>query len=149
MVGGRITVRVMSQLAIDLEAGYAFSTLNIPLAADSEESNKSAVLLASLNAMWIFYEAPFSPLYFYLSAGVGWNSRDGDFWRQWDGTSSFGGTFGLGMRYGLTPLLGLRFDLRDYLYTFEPTIGSFTFSPKTQNDLVISLAIDFVFSAVQ
>jgi hypothetical protein len=53
------------------------------------------------------------------------------------------------MRYGLTPLLGLRFDIRDYVYTFEPTIGNFTFNPRTQQDLLLTLAVDFVFSAVQ
>ncbi len=149
IVGGRITVRVLKQLAIDMEGGFAFSNLNTPPTADPDASDKSTVILASLSAMWIFYEAPFSPLNFYLSAGVGWNTREGNFWRNWEGISSFGGTFGVGMRYGLTSLLGLRFDIRDYVYKFEPTVSNFTFSPVTQNDIILTVAVDFVFSPVQ
>lgn len=148
-VGGRLTVRVLKQLAVDGEVGYAFSTLDVPAAADPEAENGSSVVMASLSAMWIFYEAPFSPLSLYLTAGVGLSARDGDFWTEWEGTSNVGATFGLGLRYGLTPLLGLRFDLRDYVYSFQPTIGNFTFESKTQNDLVISVALEFAFTPVE
>jgi hypothetical protein len=148
-VGGRLTVRVLKQLAIDGEVGYAFSALDVPAAVDPETETGSSVVMASLNAMWIFYEAPFSPMSLFLSAGVGLSARDGEFWTAWEGTSNVGATFGLGLRYGLTPLLGLRFDLRDYVYSFQPTVGNFTFDAKTQNDLVISVALDFAFTPVQ
>ena len=147
LFGGRITLRVMPQLAIDLEAGYAFSSLNTPPSTNAiDESN---VLLTSLNAMWIFYEAPFSPLGLYLSAGAGLTARSGEFWRNWEGTTSFAGTFGFGLRYGLTPLIGLRFDLRDYIYSFQPTAGNFTFDAKTQNDFILTVALEFAFTPAQ
>jgi hypothetical protein len=142
LFGGRISVRVLPQLAIEAEAGYAFSTLDIPPAADGFIDD-SDLLLASVSARWIFFEAPFSPLSLHVTGGVGVVARNGEFWQNFDDTSNFAGTFGFGLRYGLTPLLFLRFDLRDYVYSFGPTSGNFTFSSKTQNDMLATVGLEF------
>lgn len=142
LFGGRLAVRLHPQLAIDAEVAYAFSTLDIPVAADGSVDD-SHVLLASLNARWIFFEAPFSPLSLHLTGGFGVVARNGEFWQNFDDTTTFAGTFSFGLRYGLTPLLFLRFDLKDYVYSFGPTAGNFTFTGKTQNDLLATLALEF------
>ena len=142
MLGGRITVRVMSQLAIEAEAGYALSSLDVPRSADPVDGS-SEVILGSLNVMWIFFQAPFSPMSLHLTGGIGVTARNGDFWRNIKETTDLGGVLGFGIRYGLTPLIFLRFDFRDYIYSFAPTAGNFTFESKLQNDLVASVALEF------
>ncbi|NIR45601.1 MAG: hypothetical protein GWN99_14390 [Gemmatimonadetes bacterium] len=142
LLGGRLSVRILSRLGVEVEASYALSALDLPPTSELTVDD-SNVLLASLNATWIFFKAPFSPMSLYLSGGFGVAARSGDFWVTFRDTSSFAGAFGLGLRYGLTPLLFLRFDLRNYVYSFEPTAGAFTFESKTQSDLMATLALEF------
>jgi len=147
VVGGRLTVR-LSRLAFEAEAGYAFSSLDIPsVLVNAGANNDATVFLGSINALYDVIRAAFSPLSIYLSGGVGFVARGGDFFQPYNGTTSFSLAFGGGFRYGLSPAAFLRFDIRDYISSFAPsTQTGFQFDSKTQNDLIGTIGLELSLS---
>lgn len=146
LVGGRLGVRV-AMIGVEAEAGYALSKVNIPqVIQDSGVSDDANVFLGSLNLTWDFFQAPFTPLALYLSAGGGITARSGEFWDRFGDTTSITGVLGLGLRLGLGPLARLRIDFRDYIYNFEPSRGGEQLDGLLQNDLIATIGLDFTFS---
>jgi hypothetical protein len=144
ILGGRLTVR-LSRVAFEAEMGYVLSDLEIPGGANG--GGDASVVLGSLNVLYDFLRTPFTPLSLFASGGVGLVSRRGEFFDEFDGTTSFAAVLGLGLRYGLSPTIFLRFDLKDYISSFQPTARSgFEFDSKTQNDLLATVAIEFSLS---
>ena len=150
LVGGRLTVR-LSRLSLEAEAGYAFSSLDIPsVIVDAGANNDATVFLGSVNALYDVIRAAFSPLSVYLSGGLGLVARGGEFFEPYDGTTSFSLAVGGGFRYGLSPAAFLRFDIRDYISSFAPrTQGGFQFDSKTQNDLIATLGLEISLTPAQ
>ncbi len=150
VIGGRVTLW-LSRLGIDAEAAYAFSNADLPQAlTDAGAADDAAVFLGSLNLMYVLVQAPFSPLSIHVSGGAGLISRTGSFFDSFESTTDFAGAFGLGIRYGLSRLAYIRFDLKDYLSSFAPTTRTgFQFDSKFQSDLIGTLALEFVFSPIQ
>ncbi len=150
VIGGRVTLW-LSRLGIDAEAAYAFASADLPQAlTDAGANDDAAVFLGSLNIVYVLVQAPFSPLSVHVSGGAGLISRTGDFFNSFESTTDVAGVLGLGIRYGLSRLAYVRFDLRDYLSSFAPTTrGGFQFDSNFQNDLIGTLALEFVFSPIQ
>jgi hypothetical protein len=149
LVGGRVAVK-FSRFAVDAEAGYAFSNVDLPKSiVDLGLDNSASVFLGSLNVTYVIFEAPFSPLSIYVSGGGGLVSRSGEFFDIFEGTTDVAGTLGIGLRYGLGRATQLRFDLRDYISSFAPTRRAEEFESRLQNDIVATVGLEFVFTPVQ
>lgn len=147
LIGGRLTLR-LSRIAVEAEVAYAFADLDVPsILVDAGLSADASLFLGSLNVLYDLFRAPFSPLSLYASAGVGFVARRGDLLDAFEGATDPAGAIGLGVRFGLGPAIYLRFDLRDYISSFSATTRSgFTFDSKIQNDLLATLALEFVFA---
>jgi len=76
--GGRLTVR-LSKFALEAEAGYVVSDLDIPSAVADDVPGDASIFLGSLSVLYDIYRAPFSPLSIYLLGGGGLVARSGDF----------------------------------------------------------------------
>ncbi|MGD8698436.1 MAG: outer membrane beta-barrel protein [Gemmatimonadales bacterium] len=141
--GGRLTVR-LSRLALEAEAGYVLSNLDIPSAVADEVPSDASIFLASLSALYDIYRAPFSPLSIYLLGGGGLVARSGELFDTLEGTTDLAGVLGLGLRFGLEPAVFLRFDLRDYISSWAPRApDGFQFDSTLQNELIGTVAVEF------
>jgi hypothetical protein len=141
--GGRLTVR-LSRFALEAEAGYALANLDIPSAIADEVPGDASIFLGSLAVLYDLYRAPFSPLSIYLVGGGGLVARSGDFFNALEGTTDLAGTLGLGLRFGLTPAVFLRFDLRDYISSWAPRArDGFQFDSQLQNEMIGTVAVEF------
>lgn len=141
--GGRLTLR-LSRLAIEAEATYVSSDLDIPGAVAEEVPSGASIFLGSLNALYDVYRAPFSPLTLYVSGGGGLVARSGSFFERFTGTTDVAGVLGVGLRFGLAPALFLRFDLRDYISSWAPRASDgFQFQSILQNELIGTIAVEF------
>ncbi|MGD2215430.1 MAG: hypothetical protein PVJ64_01685 [Gemmatimonadales bacterium] len=148
-VGGRVTVW-MSRFAIDAEVGYAFSNVDLPSAiVDLGLDNRASVLVGSVNVLYVFYQAPFSPLSIYVSGGGGLVSRSGEFFDIFQGTTDVAGSLGIGFRFGLGRATRLRFDVRDYISSFAPTRRDDEFDSMLQNDVIATVGLEFVLRPVE
>ena len=147
LLGGRLAIRKL-KFGIEAEAGYALSNVDLPSQVTDEGGvpDDANVFLGSLNITYDVFQAPFTPLAFYLSAGVGLVSRSGDFYRNFQNTTDPAGALGVGVRFGLGPNARLRFDLRDYIYSFQASRGDAQQESKLQNDLIITVGVDFTFT---
>jgi hypothetical protein len=143
LAGGRLTVR-LSRLALEAEAGYVTSNLDIPSVVADKVPSDASIFLGSLDVLYDLYRAPFSPLSIYLLGGVGLAARGGDFFDSLEGTTDLAGTFGMGFRFGLAPAIFLRFDLRDYVSSWAPRAqDGFQFDSQLQNELIGTIAVEF------
>jgi hypothetical protein len=141
--GGRLTLR-LSHLAVEAEAAYAASDLDIPRAVEDGVPSDASIFLGSLNVLYDIYRAPFSPLTIYLSGGGGLVARSGAAFDLLEGTADLAGTLGLGLRFGLSPAVFLRFDLRDYISSWAPRAeDGFQFDSQLQNELIGTIAVEF------
>lgn len=144
--GGRLTV-MFSRLGLEAEAGYALSGVDEFMAQREDLPIDAGIFLGSLNLVFVVYEAPLSPLSVYINGGAGIVSRGGDYFNFFDDTADPAGSVGIGLRFGLSPLVGLRFDLRDYISSFQPAgFGGNRKESKVQNDLIATLGLEFSFS---
>jgi len=144
-VGGRLTLW-LQRFGIEAEAGYALAGVDIPQGlVDSGVEDGAHVFLGSLNAIYVIFQAPFSPLSIHLSGGAGIVSRGGEFFDQFEDTTDVAGTLGVGLRFGLGRLTRLRFDVRDYVSSFAPS-RVVQLDSKLQNDVMATIALEFVLS---
>lgn len=149
VMGARVTVW-MSRLAVDAEAGYALSNVDLPRSiVELGLDNKASIFVGSVNVLYVVFQAPFSPLRIYVSGGGGFVSRSGDFFDIFEGTTDVAGTLGVGLRFGLGRATQLRFDVRDYVSSFAPRRRDETFDSKLQNDLIATIGLEFVFRPVE
>ncbi len=149
LLGGRLSVS-LSRFAVEAEAGYAFSDVDLPSAVvNLGLDNGASVFLGSLNVHYEIFQAPFSPLSIYVSGGGGVVSHSGDFFDMFDGTTDVAGILGVGLRYGLGRAMQLRFDVRDYISSFAPSRGTEAFDSELQNDIVATVGLQFAFAPVR
>jgi hypothetical protein len=144
VVGGRVTVW-MSRFAVEAEAGYGFSKVDLPSTiVELGLDNSASLFVGSLNVMYVIFQAPFSPLSIYVSGGVGLVGHSGDFYDIFEGTTDIAGTLGFGLRFGLGRATRLRFDVRDYVSSFAPARGEEEFDSRLQIDVVATVGLEFV-----
>jgi hypothetical protein len=146
-LGGRITVR-LQRVSVEAEAGYAFTRLDVPsVLSDGGAEDDASIVVGTLSVLYDVYQAAFSPLSIYLAGGAGFVARGGTFLDTFENTTDLSVMLGTGVRYGVSRLVCLRFDLRDYISSFAPTARSgFQFDSKLQNDLVGTVAVEFSLS---
>lgn len=145
LVGGRLGLR-FSRLGVEAEALYSPSNLDIT--NEPTPVDDASVFLGSVNLIVVLFEAPFSPFSVHATGGVGLAHHGGDLMEFFEDTTDPAGTLGLGIRFGLSPLAHLRFDVRDYIYSFEPTVERFRvdLGSELQNDIIATVALEFGFS---
>jgi hypothetical protein len=107
------------------------------------------VFVGSVNALYVIFQAPFSPLRIYVSGGGGLVSRSGDFFDIFQGTTDVAGSLGIGLRYGMGRSTQLRFDVRDYISSFAPTRRDEEFDSKLQNDVIATISLEFLLRPVE
>ncbi len=153
--GGRLAVWPTARFGIEVEGAYVGSNVDVkgilPPEFVADTTVSANVFVGSLNLMWAVIAPPLDPVAFYVSGGVGIVSRSGDFFEGADDTSDIAGVLGVGLRYGLGPGWRIRFDVRDYISSFvnkdlEALLGA---SSKLQNDLMLTVGVEFFFSPGQ
>jgi hypothetical protein len=150
VVGLRASRGLTEKLWIEAELQYAFSdadgtaTRREPLPRP-EQTLDAYVITLGANVLWEAFRAPFTPFAIHLLGGVGVVTRGGEFYDEGggffqalDGGTNIGLVLGLGLRYELGPRLGLRADVRDYLYSYKGSTADGEFEAETQNDISIT-----------
>lgn len=145
LFGGRLSFR-FSRLGVEAEAAYTPSDLDI--IEDREVIDDASVFLGSVNLIFVLFEAPFSPFSVHATGGVGLVNHGGDLFEFFEDTTDPAGSFGLGIRFGLGPLAQIRVDVRDYIYSFEPSIRNVDadLGSQLQNDVLATVGLEFTFS---
>lgn len=154
-LGGRLAVWPIPRLGIEVEGAYAGSDVEFKgafLGETAFDTTLSAnAFYGSLNVIYTVIRPPFEPLAIYVSGGIGLVARGGfffdDFFQSLDQrleteTTDVAGVAGFGIRYGISPLLNIRGDFKDYISSYRPFAGS---DSKLQNDLLITVALEVVF----
>lgn len=147
LVGGRVTVR-FSRLSVEAEAAYALTRLDMPsVLVDAGVEDGASAFLGSVDVLYDFYQAAFSPLSLYVLGGLGFVARGGDYLDIFESTTDLAVVLGTGFRYGLSPVTYIRFDLKDYISSYAPKARSgFQFDSKPQNDLLLTIAVELSLS---
>ncbi len=153
--GGRVAVWPTSRFGIEAEGAYVGSDVKVVgiLAGFAADTSISANLfIGSLNAVWAVLAPPLEPVALYLSGGIGYVSRGGDFFTGLDDTSDIAGVVGIGLRYGVGPGWRLRVDVKDYLSSFKNEAldqqlqAAGGAGSQLQNDLVLSAGVELFFT---
>lgn len=154
-LGARIGVWPSSRIGIEAEVAYVSSDVEgdfivasggrlIPVSG----SEPGSIFLGSLNLVYALIRPPLEPLAITVSGGVGIVSRGGDAWKNFEDTSDIAGVLGLGLKYGIAKALWLRFDLRDYISSFEEknlsAVSLQGGGSKLQNDLLVVVGVEWV-----
>lgn len=146
--GGRLAVWPTSRIGIEAEAAYLSAKIEgdlllvtdtglVTLTADED----ATAFVGSVSLVYALIRPPLEPLAVYLSGGVGWVSRGGDFFEDFEDTSDIAGVVGLGIKYGVARGVWLRADLKDYISKYEEEVFSDAIGDDTsrlQNDMVIT-----------
>lgn len=152
--GGRLALWPTSRIGIEAEAAYVASnvegdilaTVNGNLVPRSGTVDAST-FMGSLNVLYALIRPPLEPLSIYLSGGVGFVSRGGEFFEDLQDASDIAGVAGLGLKYGVGKGVWIRVDLKDYISSYEEvnlTTASLTGGgSKLQNDLLILASVEF------
>ncbi|NIR45598.1 MAG: outer membrane beta-barrel protein [Gemmatimonadetes bacterium] len=155
--GLRASRGLTEKLWIEAEAQYAFSdadaaaTRREPFPQGPEQTLDAYVIAVGANVLWEAFRAPFTPFAIHLLGGVGLVTRGGEFYDEGgtyfseslDGGTDLGLILGLGLRYELSPRLGIRADVRDYLYSHTGSVSNGEFEAETQNDIWITGGLEF------
>ena len=149
-LGLRASRTLSESLWLELELQYAVSAIQATATRrepfpEPKRTLDARVITLGANVLWEVFRAPFTPFAIHLLGGVGLVNRGGEFFDEGGGffESLDGGTdvsliLGTGVRYGLSPRLGLRFDIRDYLHSYTQSLPDGQFESETQNDLWIT-----------
>ena len=153
-LGVRGSRSVSSKLWLELELQYASSAIEAtatrrePL-PEPTQTLDAHVITVGLNVLYELFRAPFTPFAIHLLGGLGVTFHGGEFFDNGggffdslEGGSDLGLILGTGLRYELSPKLGLRFDIRDYLYRYAQSLPQGQFDSETQNDLWITGGVE-------
>ncbi|KPK56636.1 MAG: hypothetical protein AMS21_12600 [Gemmatimonas sp. SG8_38_2] len=153
-LGARVAVWPSARIGIEAEAAYVSSDVegDFIVAAGGQLRPTSGtesgnLFLGSLNLVYALIKPPLEPLAITVSGGVGLVSRGGDAWNNFEDTSDIAGVLGLGLKYGIARALWLRFDLRDYISSFdEKNLSRVAIQgggSKLQNDLLVVVGVEW------
>jgi hypothetical protein len=157
LVGGRVDLWFARDFGIEGNFGYAFSNAKLEaddgsgttnLCDDPDEDCSAYVWVAGASAIYRFLYPEGASYSIYMSAGLSVIGRGGTFWSDVDGTTDFGGTFGVGFTQDFSQRVGVRVNAEYYIYSFKLTatdedIGTIDTDSKLQSDLVLSAALAF------
>ena len=153
--GGRVAVWPSRKLGIEAEAGYLASNVEfrgVIIGVEPIDTTIAAnAFVASINVLYAIIRPPLEPLAIFISGGVGVVSRGGEFFdtalnREFEKTTSVAGVVGLGISYGLSQMLSIRADVKDYISSFDPEVTGGTFGDtQLQNDILITGSLELTF----
>ncbi len=149
--GGRIAIWPTDRIGIEAEGAYLGSDMELAgviLDFGTIDTTFNAnVFVGSVNVMYAFIKPPLEPLAIFVSGGVGFVSRGGDFFDEDLITdlenSDIAGVVGLGIRYGVARSVNIRADIRDYISSYED--AALLGDSQLQNDLLITGSVELVF----
>jgi len=139
--GGRVTGWVTDAVGIEGAFGWALSDVKENTSGGVTEN--ANVWLADLSLLYAF-PMQSDAASFFVKAGptlVGHTGKD--FWDGISGRTDIGGTAGVGVRFKVAPMVLIRVDAEDHVFSAkftEDATGSETDS-KLQNDLVFSAGL--------
>jgi hypothetical protein len=86
----------------------------------------------------------------HAGAGLAYVMRGGEIWddiesSNVDGIDDFGGTIGLGAKFSLSPMMSIRVDVEDFIYSGEIHNDVDATESTLQNDLMLSAGLNFGF----
>jgi hypothetical protein len=156
-IGGRFGIWATSRIGIEAEAMYLSSDVEVsglivipeqPV-FQVDETRDATAFMGSISLLYALIRPPLEPLALFVSGGVGFVVRGGEFFddafegRGFDDTSDIAGVFGIGIRYGVARGVWLRADVKDYLSSFkEEQLQS---DSQLQNDILITAGIELSF----
>ncbi len=158
-VGGRLGIWPSSRIGLEAEAAYLGSDVEVSgfIVAPGEpvqpieETQNAGVFVGSVSLVWAIIRPPLEPLALYISGGVGFISRGGDFFDEafaregFDDTADMAGVLGLGFKYGVSRGVWLRADIKDYISGFKEEKLGEEFGAQLQTDLLVTGGIELSF----
>ena len=138
--GGRVGVNLPGPLGVEGSFLYALSDLESD--DQGEVVDTDAAVWAASGKLIYEFGLPAAPVSFNVNGGLALIGRTGDAYENADETTDVGGVVGAGLQVGLPGLWSIRFDVEDYLYSFqaEGEPGE-EFDSQFQNDVVISAGV--------
>ena len=142
--GGRLGFATTGPLGF--EAAVAYSSAGLESGGTEADGN---VMILSGRALYrLGGLGPSGSLH--AGAGLAYVMRGGDVWddiesSNIDGVDDFGGTIGLGAKFSLSPMLSLRVDVEDFIYSGEIHNDTDATESTLQNDLMLSAGLNFGF----
>jgi hypothetical protein len=133
MGGARLEFWGTGRVGFEVTGGYA------PAKISGETINETNTnLLAASGRLLVAISPPTNPVGFYVGAGPALVTRGRDPFDDDASSTDFGGTLGLGFRFGSgeNSRIGFRLDFEDYMYN-----GDLGGGDKFQHDLVGSLGL--------
>lgn len=149
-VGLRASRSVSSKLWLELELQYAWSAIEATASRrepfpEPTQTLDARVITIGADVLYELFRAPFTPFAIHVLGGLGLTFRGGEFFDEGggffeslDAGSNLSLVLGAGLRYDLSPKLGLRFDIRDYLHSYKQSLPQGEFDSELQNDLWIT-----------
>ena len=154
LLGGRVDLWLARDFGIEGNFAYAFSNAKLEAEdgsvttnlCDADEDCSANVWLAGASAIYRFLYPEGASYSIYMSVGLSVIGRGGNFWSDVDGTTDFGGTFGVGFTQDFSSQVGVRVNAEYYIYSFklkatDEDIGTIETDSKLQSDLVLSAAL--------
>jgi hypothetical protein len=150
VLGVRGSISLGSRTWLEIEFQYASSDVKItatrrePL-PEPTKTGGAHVLTLGADVFWELFRAPFTPFAIHLLGGLASVNRGGEFFDQGgrffsalDGGTSVAAILGLGFRYGFSPRLGIRVDVRDYISSYTQSLPGGKLDSQLQNDIWIT-----------
>lgn len=149
-VGLRASRSLSSKIWLELELQYAWSAIEATGTRrepfpEPTQTLDARVITIGADVLYELFRAPFTPFAIHVLGGLGLTLHGGEFFdlgggffESLDGGSSLNLILGAGLRYDLSPSLGLRFDIRDYVYPYKQSSSAGEFDSELQNDLWIT-----------
>jgi opacity protein-like surface antigen len=139
-IGGRASLWLSSRFALEVEAAYAASDLEI-VNTPVDTSFSARLVLGSVNVLYSLYDPPFQPISVHASAGLGLVSHGGNAFDLFESTTDVAVALGVGVRYGIARGWYIRADVRDYISLFaeEGVPGA---DSSLQSDLLFAAGVE-------
>jgi hypothetical protein len=133
MGGARLEFWGTGHLGFEVTGGYAPAKIGSTTINDANTD-----LLAASGRLLLAISPPTNPVGFYIGAGPALLTRGSNPFDDDASSTDFGGTVGLGFRFGSgdNSRVGFRLDLEDYMYD-----GDFGGGDRFQHDLVASVGL--------
>ncbi|MGH7586038.1 MAG: outer membrane protein [Gemmatimonadales bacterium] len=142
--GGRLGLQTPGPLGF--EASLAYSSAG--LESGGAELDGDLMVLSGRALYRLGGLGPSGTLH--AGAGLAYVMRGGDAWDGLEdsgieGIDDFGGTIGLGAKFSFSPMMSIRVDVEDFIYSGEVHNDTEATESKLQNDLMLSAGLNFGF----
>src|SRR5262245_31258171 len=136
--GARLTY--WSNRLLGVEAVAGLTPVKVDVAGSTVNETRSVNIFAAGVKLMVGLSPSMSPVGFHVGAGPAIVRRGPKATSQSNIETNLGGVFGAGFRFPINPVLGLRFDVEDYVYK-----GTIETEVRTQHDLITSAGLTIRF----